>query len=735
VEASEPCLSTAEFADLAGITRQAAHKVIKLAVIKGKPWRDARLVVRSVAGQGGRAGRKYEVRLFSLPQDLQTKHSLAQAAELRHNAAPQASALELTDPQLAERQRVALWEEFARRPQSFKDEAARRLEAVQSIHILIEQGVGKVSACAVVASQIGESTSTVRRWCAKVKGIHRSDWLAVLLPDLRGRPPEAECAPEAWELFKGDYLRLEQPTASACYERIKRTAEERDWIVPSLHTLRRRMQREIPEPVQVLAREGPKALTRRYPAQRRDHSVFAALEAVNSDGHRLDLFCRWGDGEVARPILVAVQDIYSGKLLAWRVDRTENAAAVRLAFADVVERYGIPEHAYLDNGRAFASKWLTGGIPNRYRFKVKADEPSGVLTRLGVQVHWATPYHGQSKPVERAFGDLAEHVSRHPRFAGAYTGNTPTAKPENYGSRAVPISVFMEVLEQQIAAHNARPGRRSPVCHGRSFDEVFAESYGNAPIRKATAWQRRQLLLAAEVTTSRQDGTFSLGVDRANRYWLEELSEHCGERLTVHFDPDRLHESVFVSTLDGVEIGEALCIEPAGFDDAGKAREHQRARNHWKRAVKEQLAAERRMDALQVADQLPAVASAIVPEARIVRPYRASEALTEAEPAVPADTFTPEQRADIERRHQKMIAEQEAARQPHAPTAAELTAGDVRDVYRRWQAIDRRIAAGEEVYPSERDFHRGYPQTSDYKVAYRIYEVEFKDFFGLAEAG
>jgi hypothetical protein len=55
-----------------------------------------------------------------------------------------------------------------------------------------------------------------------------------------------------------------------------------------------------------------------------------------------------------------------GKLLGWRLGETETAAVARLAFADVVRDFGIPGHVYLDNGRAFASKNMTGGVATRF---------------------------------------------------------------------------------------------------------------------------------------------------------------------------------------------------------------------------------------------------------------------------------------------------------------------------------------------------------------------------------
>ncbi|WP_332460286.1 transposase domain-containing protein [Pseudophaeobacter flagellatus] len=73
----------------------------------------------------------------------------------------------------------------------------------------------------------------------------------------------------------------------------------------------------------------------------------------------------------------------------------------------------------------------------RFRFKVREEDPLGVLPLLGIQIHWATPAHGQAKPIERAFRDLASDVAKDPCFAGAYVGNRPDAKPENYGKRLV----------------------------------------------------------------------------------------------------------------------------------------------------------------------------------------------------------------------------------------------------------------------------------------------------------
>ena len=394
--------------------------------------------------------------------------------------------------------------------------------------------------------------------------------------------------------------------------------------MPSARTLERRLL-DIPEATRVFARQGGEALKRMYPAQERSRAHFHALEAINVDGHKWDVFVKWPDGEIVRPMMVAFQDLYSGKMLSWRIDKSENKEATRLAFGDLVEQFGIPEHCWLDNGRAFASKWITGGTPNRYRFKVRDEDPVGLLPLLGVEPHWTNPYSGQSKPIERAFRDFAGDVAKHPKFAGAYVGNSPMAKPENYGATAVPLDVFLAVIGEAVAEHNARPGRETAVCNGRSFDQAFAESYATAPIRKAAPAQRRLWLLAAEgVLCARTDGSIRL---EGNRFWAEFLSGHRGKRVAVRFDPQSLHDDLHVYAQDGRYLGAAPVIEAVGFDNADAARAHNRARNAFLRGVKMQADAEKRMTIEQVAAALPAAEAPAPLNTKIVRPVFGNTAL------------------------------------------------------------------------------------------------------------
>ena len=559
---------------------------------------------RRRTGRGG----GFEYHLSALPRAAQIKLALATAAAAA------------ADPR-ANLSRSEAWAWFDGLPDKKKAVAHSRQQALDTVDALVRAGTEMVVAMLNVARHEGAALSTLYRWREAVAGLDRADWLPALAPRNAGRSAQIECPAEAWDMLKADYLRLEKPNFTDCHRRLVAVAKAQGWALPSATTLQRRLE-AIPVELRVLARDGTEALKRLYPAQQRSRDHFHALQAVNADGHKWDVFVRWPDGTVLRPQMVALQDLYSGMILSWRVDRSANKEAVRLAIGDMVEDYGIPDAIWLDNGRDFASKWITGGTPNRYRFKVRDDEPTGLLGQLGVAVHWTTPYSGQSKPIERAFRDLAQGLAKHPRFAGAYVGNKPDAKPENYGSHAVPLELFLATIGEGIAEHNARVGRRSQVCRGTlSFAQAFAHSYAAAGtiITKATPEQRRLWLLAAEaIRVDARDGTITL---EGNRFWAEFLVAYRGQRVTVRFDPQALQEPLHVYRSDGGYLGSAQCVAAVGFDNVDAAREHGRDRKRWMRSQREMLEAERSMTVKQLADLLPEPEQpAPLPETKVVRP-------------------------------------------------------------------------------------------------------------------
>jgi transposase InsO family protein len=599
--------------DLAGMhlpgLPQSERQLQRLAL---EVWKPTEALVRRATGREGGGGYEYHISL--LPQEAQNRlRFVADLAALQDND---------------DDERSALWQRFEALPEEHKVTARNRLATLQYLDEVRLAGVPASAAVKLATQKFGTPRATIYDWRALVAGVERSDWLPALAPAYEGNRGEArnaaDCHPDAWETLKSDYLRPEKPKFSRCYRRVCDAAKVYGWApIPSERTLRRKLDLEVTKAAQLVAREGIDAAKTLFPAQKRSRAHFHAMQAVNMDGHKIDLLCSvpWSKKPV-RMLLIGIQDLYSNKIVGWRLSEAETWEAVRLVIGDMVEAHGIPEVIYLDNGRAFASKWISGADVKRFRFKVKAEDPRGLLATLGIEQHFTLPYSGQSKPIERAWGDLAEEIAKHPSMAGAYTGNNPTNKPANYGSRTVTLEELRAHVACCIAEYNGRPGRETETAAGRSFDETFEASMADPGtiVRRPTAAQRSLWLLASEAITTRgNSGEIHF---QGNRYWTPALTRVAGQKVIIRFDPDHLSRPVKVYDLKNRLLCEAPCIEAVGFDDMDAARRHMRLRRDFLKATKE----------------LADVHRALTP-AELGEIYdRGQKALSKPEPVLPAVT-------------------------------------------------------------------------------------------------
>lgn len=667
---------------------------------------------RRRAGKGG--GWEYSWKLFP---------NAAQRALIRQAVAPKVAASKARDE---------VWAWYEALPEAVKAKAQARLLVIQKVEAL-EGAIGRFLAVAQVAAMDGIGARTVWSWFAMIEGIAAQDRLAYLAPRNRAaaaRPRAKDCAPEFFEVLKFDYLRLEAPPFTDCYRRAVRIASDKGLDILPERTMRRHLDASVSRVTQVLARQGVDAVKRLFPSQVRDKTCLHAMQAVNADFHKFDVFVRWpgqgGEaGLITRPQMVAFQDIYSGRILSWRIDQTPNSTAVQLCAGDMIEAWGIPEHVLLDNGREFAAKAITGGAATRYRFKVKEDDIPGLFTALGCTIHWATPYSGQSKPIERAFRDMCQSIAKDPRLAGAYTGNTIIAKPENYGSRAVELEEFLKVVSEGIEEHNARENRRSEVAYGRSFNAVFDESYASAPIAKANEAQRRFWLMGAEGI--RTDAKSGLVRFQGNEFWEPWLTEYAGARVVIRFDPADLWSGVHIYTHDNAYLGHAECRLKVGFFDMDEARLTARLYRGWLKAQKAEVEAHRVYRAAELGQALDGLSTAPAPkpEAKVVR-AQFGKAVPEA-PARPSGS-PPIDQATMDRIQSGIVANLDAVRAGKVPApAAEETP---RDRFKRALDIERRIEAGEPVTRDQERWLSVFQNTSEYRSERRMWDDFGDAIFG-----
>lgn len=671
-------------------------------MIKRDGWRTDTKRARRRGGSSGGGGWEYHWELLPIRARQQLLRSI-----------PQSGATDTPDT-------AELRREYDQSSGAVKAKAQSRLTVLRAVLEFERTGLTRSDAVKQVAFQGGASERSIWNYLGLVDGVAPDEWLFHLRPrnnTAQRKSPKTAAAREFMDRLKSLFLRLEGPSFAQCYRDAKRICAAQGWDVLTSRTARRRLYDEVPRVVRVYAREGEAGLARCFPPQKRDKSMLHAMQAVNADCHKFDVFVRWLDGLIARCQIVAFQDVYSGKVLSWRIDHTPNEVAVMAAFGEMVETYGIPSDCTFDNGREFASKWLSGGAKTRYRGKIRADDPLGVLPMLGITIHWAMPGHGQAKPVERTFRDFASDIAKDVRFAGAYVGNRPDAQPENYGSKAIDIERFIQVVDERIKEHNARCGRQSETAKGRSFDQAFAESYERSAIRRATDEHKRLWLMGQRtVTLQRDHGRAHLF---RNYYWSDWMAEMAGQKVVARFDIEDLHSGVYIYALTGEFMGYAPCKKAVGFYNLTEAKQTARARAAWRRAKKRELDKARILTAAELGGELDAlpVANPVMPVSKIVQMPRGDDRPAAARALRPEyhDEVSPDDAAQVLEFEQRFRAEQAQKEQ----AARKETA---RDRFRRALDLERRIAAGAQVGDAARCWLSGYQAGPEYRGERAIYD-------------
>ena len=569
-------------------------------------------------GKGG--GVEYAVK--SMPEDVQAEIVVKLGKSAVKNLPVLAEESAPVDAQL-------LWATYEQGTAKQQQKAQMKLGIMFAVAELVNGGVKILDALALVChkhNQDGEKPVTVsalKSWWYQVKDADRSLWLPLLMDSYGAHSESREAAftPEAWAFFRADYFRNERPQFGSCYERLKRAASANGWVIPSPSSVKRKILREIPKTHQTYLRDGTYALSRMYPSLIRTVAGIEAMEWVNGDGYKHNVWVRWHNGHIIRPKTWLWQDVRTRKILAYRCDESENTNMIRLALLDVVNKYGIPKHLTIDNTKAAANKKMTGGVKNRYRFKVREDEVQGIIPALGIQLHWTTVRYGrgrgQAKPIERAFshGGLGELVDKHPLLAGYHAGDNALDKPDNYqGNKAgVDYESFILALEEGIQMFNERQDRATEICQGKlSFNQAFERDYAVAEKRWATPEQLRYLLTLHEEVTLKENGTFTLKAGGEvqglrNRYEAYELIGTNHKKVVVRYDPNNLHDAVWVYSLDGTYLAEAHCTVDAAFGDTSAAQDHSRKEREFVRHTQKAAKAAQDMAIQEAAAYMPPV--------------------------------------------------------------------------------------------------------------------------------
>ncbi len=171
----------------------------------------------------------------------------------------------------------------------------------------------------------------------------------------------------------------------------------------------------------VFSREGEKGLNDKVDYYiERDYDKISVGDILVADGHVLnfDILNPW-TGKPKRMTLVLFLDMKSSMPLGWEIMPTENTQAISAALRRAIIALGkIPQVVYIDNGRAFKSRFFNGCEWDEQAFV-------GVYAQLGIRTIFAWAYHGQSKTVERFFGTFSELETWMPTYVGTSIDRKP----------------------------------------------------------------------------------------------------------------------------------------------------------------------------------------------------------------------------------------------------------------------------------------------------------------------
>ncbi len=402
-------ISVEEVAALLGINFKSVQKACKA----------GKYQVRKVPAKGGRGGWKYLINVASLPAAAQAKYWWQHRALVRTSAPAPAEAPNLPE---GEKKLALARYDLVRLYIQATSNAGHGTTMASKKSFLEKYHAGVMPELLVAVGPV--SFQTIERWRKMIE--QRND--PFLLARKYNRQKKGrKLTPREAEVILAKVLSPNRPKIN---EAIRMARQELGGLNISDMTIRRWLDdwRKDHYDLWTFYRYGEKALNDRVlPYIERDRDAIEVGDVVVVDGHTLnfEVLNPW-TGKPKRMTLIMVYDMKSNFPLGWEIMPTENTQAIAASFRRAILRLGfLPRVFYLDNGKAFRSKFFSGVEDFRDA------GVSGLFERLGCAVIFAWPYHGQSKSVERFFGIFSELERQLPSYSGTSIANKPARMQRN----------------------------------------------------------------------------------------------------------------------------------------------------------------------------------------------------------------------------------------------------------------------------------------------------------------
>lgn len=438
-----------------------------------------------------------------------------------------------------------------------------------------------------------------RKW----KAVKEDDLSGLI--DRRGRWKKGTSSIDdtIWQAFLYYYLDQSRYPVRKCLEYTKLWAQEMrpDLYaeIPSYSSFYRRLERDLPEGVKVLGREGHKAFNDRCsPYIRRTYDDMASNEWWIADNHTFDVMVRDKAGKIHRPYLTAFMDARSGIFTGFHITYNPSSEATLTALRKGIKEYGIPDNIYVDNGREFLTFDIGGLGHRRKKPKEGAEsfEPPGVFKRLGINMTNAIVRNAKAKIIERRFLDVKNALSR---LFDTYTGGTVTEKPERLKAVLKKGEIYTdEVFEEYVETVLKWYFNMEPYSGAVEADsgKCKMDVYNEHLIRKRTATEEDLYLMLMRSTRPQKVTRRGVRLEIAGGqidFWNDEFVQlYLDKKVYFRYDPDDL-SSVRIYDLEDRYVmtvpadNEAVLSYGAGKEDVKRAMAKTRRAERLAREYKE----------------------------------------------------------------------------------------------------------------------------------------------------
>lgn len=550
--ANESWLTTEDVAVLTGQT----ERYIRILCQKGK-WQ-----TRTISNMDG--GRAYRIALSSLPLEVQ---QLVWRSEHPQNADDVIAKrkADLPEEYSAREEQIALAKYTVIKKYVQAAEIKRFGNIMKAKDIFISQYNRKIFP-ELYALTGSISLKTAERWKKQLE-LHAWDYRC-LLRNYGSNRGQRKVPKEIADLLLKNML---NPNAVSKAYAVANTLQECevmgiDTSTVSDTTLRRWADDWVKQNYDrwVYMREGKQQMDRKVlPYVVRDYDQIEYGDVLVADGHVLNFtILNPYTGKPKRMTFLAFIDMKTLLPVGWTIMPTENTACISEALFYAVRNLGfVPKVVYLDNGRAFQSKFFNGK---------SLENIEGLYKRLGINVQTAWPYHGQSKPIEPWF----RYMSNFSKLLPSYTGTSIDKKPAHMNrgetehrqlfgkvTNTSPTMFEAEIMiHRYLEQYSALPQNHS---HLKGLSPLESMENSLIELRQRSDWEARQispeklayLMMERKIVSLDRNGIRHWGY----YYYAPELfSMQKGEgkaALTIRYD---LHDKDHLLVYDN--HGNYLCI-------------------------------------------------------------------------------------------------------------------------------------------------------------------------------